>query len=340
MPTISRLSAMLFGIVALMGTGCVASDPVTYPAAGATQNPVGGTWRVAAAPKPGPELRVMSFNIRRPVLTDGLNHWPNRRQKVARFIHQQQPDIIGLQECVASQRDDLLQQLPMYASVGVGRADGRLQGEMCAIFYRPSRFDLLKQGHFWLSETPREPGSKSWGAAWTRMVSWVRLHDRNTGQDLYLFNTHFSVASDRAREASARMLVAAIDKIAGDAPVIVTGDFNDAPDSLPHQLLTQGTRHAKHSGTSFTLNDTYRMVHRRQSYEPGTRHGFSGDTRGNRMDWVMTSPAFDVLEAGLLNQPVDGRYVSDHHPVFAVMRLHNAPALAQAQAVASVNQAN
>jgi len=262
-------------------------------------------------------MRVMSFNLRRPVFLDGANHWPHRKQRVVRLIESNQPDVIGMQECVAGQADYLALALPQYAIVGAGREDGARGGEMCAVFYRRDRFTLRDRGHFWLSDTPDRPGSKSWGSMWTRMVTWVELTDRNTGEDFFLFNTHFSVASQHARESSAVLLAQRIAAIAGDAPVLVTGDFNDAADSRTHALLTTASPRL---ASAVPLRDTFRAANPRVRDEPGTRHNFVGGTDGPRIDWVLSCDRFEVLAAGVLVQPVQKRYVSDHHPVFAVVK--------------------
>ena len=69
--------------------------------------------------------------------------------------------------------------LPFY---GVGRDDGKRQGEYAGIYYRRDRFerDVTEEGTFWLSDTPEVPGSKSWGNSYPRVVTWIRLIDRST----------------------------------------------------------------------------------------------------------------------------------------------------------------
>jgi len=190
---------------------------------------------------------------------------------------------------------------------------------MCAIFYRRDRFALRDHGHFWLSDTPHEPGSKAWGALWTRMVTWARLHDRTTGQDVTVFNTHFSVASAEARDRGAQLLRQRMAALAPAGPVLVTGDFNEGAD------LPAYTRLTRDEPMSLGLNDTYRAVRLSRSAEPGTRHGFSGDTDGQRIDWVLASDHFTTQRAEVLTARVQGRVLSDHHPVAADLRYRQTP---------------
>jgi len=276
-------------------------------------------------------LRVLSFNLRRPFLLDGPNHWNLRRDEVVAFLHTQDADLIGTQECVAGQAEDLLAALPRYAMVGAGRDDGRRAGEMCAIFYRRDRFVLRDHGHFWLSDTPHEPGSKSWGALWSRMVTWARLHDRAAGRDLTVFNTHFSVVSAEARRRGARLLRQRMAELAPHGPVIVTGDFNEGADQHAYDRLTAD------QPLSPGLNDTYRAVRLGRTPEPGTRHGFSGDTGGPRIDWVLASDHFVTQRAEVLTARVRGRTLSDHHPVAADLRYRgNAESMVRANRRMSV----
>ena len=118
---------------------------------------------LAAATATAADLDVMSFNIRYGLADDGEDSWPHRREHVVDTITAHDPDLLGTQECLAFQRDYLTDNLPGYTVVGVGRDDGAGAGEMCAAFYRTTRFELLDQGTFWLSETPEGSGGSTRG---------------------------------------------------------------------------------------------------------------------------------------------------------------------------------
>jgi len=141
-------------VVALLAAGCT-----TQPAA-------------------APELRVMSFNIRCATAPDGPNVWANRRELFVQTVREFDPDIFGSQEVVGVQAPELREPFADFTFVGVGRNDGKESGEMSPILFRSKRFEMVASGHFWLSETPEVPGSKSWDAAITRIATWVRLRDR------------------------------------------------------------------------------------------------------------------------------------------------------------------
>ncbi|MCA9323305.1 MAG: redoxin family protein, partial [Planctomycetes bacterium] len=155
---------------------------------------------LAMPPLPSPgSLNVMTWNLRY-AASRGPNAWAGRRSGMIELIHAWQPEILATQECLPIQRSDLLKALPGYECVGEGR-DGDGRGEMMAVFYRRDRFQLLAQEHYWLSETPMRPGSKSFDAACCRMVTRLRLEERSTGRVLELWNTHFDHESARARHA-------------------------------------------------------------------------------------------------------------------------------------------
>src|ERR1051325_6769421 len=123
-------------------------------------------------------IRIMTYNIR---FADNKppHAWSQRLPQMVRRLKAQRPDLLGVQEAYWQQMRDLAAALPEYAWVGMG-VRGGTAGEFTAIFYPRDRFDLLDFDHFWLSGTPTTIGSKSWGNAYVRMVTWVKLRDRRS----------------------------------------------------------------------------------------------------------------------------------------------------------------
>ena len=160
-------------------------------------------------------LNKASYNIRCNNPGDGENAWPNRKERVKALILFHEYDVVGVQEARPEQMEDL-QQMPGFASVGVGR-DGEAGGEFSAIFYRVDRIQVLDSGTFWLSETP-EKVSKGWDAALNRICTWAKMKDRATRRVFYFFNTHFDHIGPVARHKSAELLVARIRETAGSDP--------------------------------------------------------------------------------------------------------------------------
>jgi endonuclease/exonuclease/phosphatase family metal-dependent hydrolase len=262
-------------------------------------------------------VRVMSFNIRYGTARDGENRWDNRKEFLVETIRAFDPDLLGTQETLKFQRDDLKELLPDYAVIGVGRNDGRDDGEMMALYYRHDRFEELEQGHFWLSETPEEAGSRSWDSSLPRMVTWVRLRDRQRPEwpPLTFFNTHFDHVGTTARLESARLLRTRIEAAAGTGPVIVTGDFNCGEGSPPYRALFGST-----DANRTTFIDAFRSRHPESLGDEGTFSGFRADqTAGPRIDWIGVSLDWIVQESAIDRTSREGRTPSDHWPVTATL---------------------
>jgi endonuclease/exonuclease/phosphatase family metal-dependent hydrolase len=286
---------------------------------------------VAAAIAPG-DLRVMSVNVRVKTLFDGPNFWQFRKGFLASRIRAFDPDLLGTQECLADQTDYLRDQLPGYEFFGVGRNDGDRRGEMCGVFFKSAKFEKLDGGHFWLSKSPTTPGSKGWGAWFPRLVTWVKLRPRDGGQTFYWFNTHFDAFASRARLESAKLLRRQMASLAGGAPAVVTGDFNADEGSDAYTTLVSGKGLAS---IGPRLIDTFRTAHPTQTRGDGTRHGFAGGRGGPRIDWIMATPAFQTVAAGIdRSAAAFRRFPSDHFPVTAVLRPIAQPRLANLSATA------
>src|SRR5687767_2573217 len=273
---------------------------------------VGGL--AGAQPAARDPLQVMSFNIRYGTAKDGDNHWPARREMLFDVIRERDADLIGLQEALAFQIDEIEAAVPGYAVVGVGRDDAGRAGEFSAILFKKGRFRVADAGTFWFSDTPEVPASKSWGNNITRICTWARFIDRD-GRGFYHFNLHLDHESQPSRERSTALLRQRIDAraFAGD-PVIVTGDFN-----VGERNPALSTLVAKTDAPPFV--DTYRVVHADETVV-GTFTGFkTGNTNGEKIDYVLVQPGAEVITAEIIRTSRNDRYPSDHFPVSAVIRL-------------------
>lgn len=262
----------------------------------------------AQPPATAAPLSVMSFNIRYATAKDGDNHWTLRREHLFALLREQRADVIGLQEALHDQIGEILEAVPGYAYVGVGRADGRKAGEYAALLYRTARLQVRRTDTFWFSDTPQVVNSKSWGNTVERICTWAYFEDRE-GPAFYLYNVHLDHESQPSRERSVALLLATIADRDPKAPVIVTGDFN-AAESNP---AVQAMRPA--------FVDAFRVVHPNAA-EVGTFTNFVvGRTTGEKIDYVFVEPGTEVLDAAILRNARDGRYPSDHFPVTARIRI-------------------
>lgn len=262
-------------------------------------------------PAGGGLVHVMTFNLRYPARDPG-HLWEQRRPLTAALLRLERPTVLGTQEGYHGQVRDVAADLPDgYEWVGLGR-EGGSRGEFAAVFYDAGRLRPLEYDHFWLSDTPRGVGSVSWGNTIPRMATWVRFADPASRAELVVLNTHLDHASAPARERGAELLaetVASFDPL----PVVVTGDFNAPAGAGP--VYTRMTAKAG-------LVDTWAAAHRQLTPEfetcPGYREPAVG---GDRIDWVLATPAITAEAAAINPFGGNGRYPSDHLPVQALLRL-------------------
>ena len=249
-------------------------------------------------------LTVMSFNIRVPVDPEPERAWPARRPVVAAMLRHAAPDLIGTQELVRRQAEDIVADLPHYAWFGRDRMGGH-DDEHMAILYRRDRLRLVEQGDFWFSDTPDVPGSRHWGNIHPRMTTWGLFARRDTGARFHAFNTHFPYRAEDApvRLRCAEALLARIAALPVDEPVVLTGDFNtDAAD-------------AAHARLASVLADA-REGAARVAGPAGTFHGFTGRPEARRIDWIMTR-GWRARRYATLTDHRGAVWPSDHFPVVA-----------------------
>jgi endonuclease/exonuclease/phosphatase family metal-dependent hydrolase len=257
-----------------------------------------------------PAVHVMSFNVR--VGSDGLHDpWADRRAAAAAVLRSEAPTVIGTQEGLYGQLREISADLPShYEWIGTGR-EGGSRGEFMAVFFDARRLDPREFDHFWLSDTPAAIGSSSWGNKVVRMATWIRFHDRETGQDFVLLNTHLDHAVDKAQRLGAELVAERLAAFDPTLPVVVTGDFNVAAEaSVPYDTLTGGAG----------LVDTWSAAANRLTPAYATYHGYKPPLEGgDRIDWILVRPDTRVQAAAINTRTVDGRWGSDHWPVQALV---------------------
>jgi len=265
-------------------------------------------------PALGPALGVMTFNIRYGTADDGPDRWERRRELLLDVVRNEAPDVLGLQEALRTQLDDIVQAHLGYAVLGVGRDDGRTRGEYAAILVREDRVDVLEQGTFWFSDEPDRPGSMGWEAHFPRICTWARLSDRASGHAFYVYNVHWDHESQLSRERSAALLQERVRTRAHPDPVIVTGDFNAGEENPAFQGLVA-------PNAIPPLIDTFRAIYPDEAGVIGTFHAFRGSVTGEKIDAVLAAPDWLPLDAEIVHTSRDGRYPSDHFPVTARLAL-------------------
>ncbi|QSG12781.1 Metal-dependent hydrolase [Halapricum desulfuricans] len=261
-------------------------------------------------------FRVMTYNVRYDNPDDGEHRWSNRREGVADTIRFREPSLLGLQEPLEHQLSYLREQLPGYEWAGDPRVDGDSEGEYSPVAFDGRRFDLVETDTFWLSETPERAGSLGWDARHPRIVTWVRLRDRDTGAVFVHANTHFSHDGPQARRHSARLLRERLDELTDDEPVIVTGDFNCIAGESPHETIVDPD-----AGRRALSNAIDRSEH--GHYGPETSvTDFEHLVPNRKIDHVFVTDDVEVRQHGVCTDLFAAeRYPSDHFPVLAQVRL-------------------
>ena len=247
---------------------------------------------------------IISYNIRYDNNWDIENSWEIRRSNIIQMLFKYSPSIIGIQEGLLNQVQYIDSSLINYDYVGVGRDDGKEKGEFCAIYFDTTRYVLLKNSTFWLSETP-DTISVGWDAALERICTYGLFKDRITKKEFWIFNTHFDHMGSIAREKSSRLILKRIKKINRQSlPVILMGDFNSIPNSPPvKEIITE-------------LSDALQISKEKLHGPRGTFIGFNEDLPiEKRIDYIFTKK-LKVLSYGHINDRLDNnRHISDHLPV-------------------------
>ncbi len=247
-------------------------------------------------------MKIMSFNV----LCAGHDgrEWENRIERVVEVIKTHNPDSFGVQEAHIGWMKALTKNLPDYAFVGVGRDDGKEDGEFSAVFYKKDMFDAGENGNFWLSETPDVPGL-GWDAACIRICSYVMLTQKATGKKFCHFNTHLDHVGLVAMQKGAELVAKKANEICVDCPAVFTGDFNVTPESAPCKAVKDGGFVDSRDVADVTdMGNTF--------------HNFLGPEKNHSViDYVFVKGDVKVKEFKVDRNFYLGDVPSDHYPVIA-----------------------
>jgi len=252
------------------------------------------------------ELTVISYNIRYDNPNDGENQWKYRKERVANYIKEIRPDIIGMQEVLDPQLVFLDVSLTEFSFVGVGREDGKTKGEYSPILYNSNSLSLLQTDTFWLSETPTVI-SVGWDAALERICTYAQFEHKETGQKFWVFNTHFDHIGELARIQSAKLINQKVKMLnMNNSPVVITGDFNLTPDTAPIKIFQNAYKDVMQKTPANANNYA-------------TFTGFDKLSNGeDRIDYIFQK-GLKMLEAThVWLKTTSGGWASDHHPVEAI----------------------
>lgn len=273
----------------------------------------------------GQTLNVATYNLRNANGEDSVagNGWGKRFPVIGDMVQFYDWDIWGTQEGKSWQLTDLLSVLPDYGYIGIGRDDGKKAGEFSAIFYKKSRFELLKSGDFWLSKVTDRP-NKGWDAVLPRICTWGLFKEKKSGKIFYFYNLHMDHIGTVARSESSKLILAKIKEAGVKIPVILTGDFNVDQNSDSYKVLEN----------SNILHDSYNLTKNRLAHAATFQDYGHGLRASERIDHIFLSNTFLVKRYGILtdsyveeSKNASGktigtmRYPSDHFPVMITTEL-------------------
>ncbi|MBS1496570.1 MAG: endonuclease/exonuclease/phosphatase family protein [Bacteroidetes bacterium] len=257
------------------------------------------------------QLKVMTYNMRLALASDKEDDWEHRKEMFAGMIGFYDPDFFGVQEALPQQVNYLETNLNKYKHIGIGR-DGVNKGEASAIFYLASKFQLLQSNTFWLSETPGAI-SKGWDASYIRICTYGLFKDKKSGKKFWVFNTHLDNDGKVARAKGLELILKRMDSLnTSNLPVILTGDFNTAPNT---DVITN---------LKTKMNDTKDICTSKPFGPAGTFNGFKYcEPVQDKIDYIFVSkiPAITVSKFAVLNNSINMHYPSDHFPVYAVIKI-------------------
>ena len=256
------------------------------------------------------EVKVMSFNIRFPAEEGRPHDWSKRKENLLQLILDHPSDFIGLQEAVPIQVEYLAENLPEYGYTSRSREASPDEGEAVPIFYNREKWNMVEDGHFWLSDTPEVPGSVTWGNAWIRMVTWGIFVHRENADTILVINTHFDNVSQPSREKSTELTLERIEKKANGHPVLLIGDLNVREDNIVIEKIEQEG-----------FSDTYREVHPEPQQTDFTFHGWTDPVGHSRIDYIFARGHGETIDSYVIREHEGEIYPSDHFAVFSHIKI-------------------
>ena len=253
------------------------------------------------------KIKICSFNLRCDVAVDGINQFSKGRcNRVLELIANEVPDVIGFQEMTSSMFDFMRDSLVEYTLYGCGR-DKNYGGESTAIAIKKNGFRVISYDTFWLSYTPSVPGS-TFGAdqsACPRTATALFVHKDGCCENFRVVNTHLDHIGERARALGIAEILQYISRF--PEKFVLTGDFNATPDSSVIAAVNGMT----HNG---------RRARELTECVGSTFHDFGRRTDDFKIDYIFSDAEYIPEESKLVAYPpVNGVYVSDHHPVFSTI---------------------
>lgn len=252
----------------------------------------------------GNTIKAVTFNIRCDYGQDGENGFPFRQNLIREAIHRERPHIIGFQEVLPHVASWLKDTFSEYYFLGCGR-EKDLSGEQALTAVLKSRFQMIQLHTFWLSPSPKEPGSRyREQSSCPRTCTELLLQDTESLRLYHVLNTHLDHEGCHARILAMKQLLKHIhtmhdtQPLYTDSSLLFMGDFNAGPDEPEIRLLLDD---------GFLTDLTEGL--------PGTFHDYGRLSAPQKIDYIMADSSIKCLSRSLWTKRQDGLFLSDHYPV-------------------------
>jgi len=267
--------------------------------------------------KENENIVVASYNTRIYTTTDRWQKcYTFRATLIKEGIQEMNPDIIGFQEAQDIHRGYYNSILKDY-DVTYKNRENKKGSEACPIYFRKDKFNCLKTGHFWLSETP-DVESISWGAACVRVCSYAVLEEKKSNKELVVFNTHLDHVSAEARINEIKVVTDKRKELGfEDKASLIMGDMNDY----------LGSPTINHLFDNF--NDSWAEAKDKNGIPShhATYQSYGGKLDNTRIDFIGVSKSkVEVEKYNCLSKTYNkwwykNVYASDHFPVYVDIKL-------------------
>lgn len=255
-------------------------------------------------------LKLITLNLRYGTPADKENSWKNRKKRVQTLFKNYSDGIIATQEALPLQINDILKAVPKLDVVYRSRTKEQDDGPANAIFYDKRKWKVIEHETFWLSDTPEEPASKSWGNSLPRVSTMVVFEEKSSGKQIKLMNVHLDHRSQNSREKSVDLVLRKLMAESDPMPTFLVGDLNMRPTNSLIRKLQQ------------YFTDTFEG----DELDGCTYHDYHGGSHCPRIDYIFYQEGQGISKTGFkIDQwKQKGSYPQDHYPVFASFKFGEA----------------
>ena len=250
------------------------------------------------------ELNVISFNVRCCDDANG-NSIEERAPRLNKVMSGYDADVIGFQEYTPTWDKYIMENLGGKFEI-FNKTRSQSDTESTPILWRKDKFECIKTGYFWLSDTP-EVESKGWDEIYNcfRMCVYVILEDKESKKRFTFMNTHFGFG-DNGQIKSAKLIDEYSKKISS-YPTFIVGDFNMNPDTPAYAVMSE----------LFTDVNTVTVNDMRTTY-----HGYNPEKITDaHIDFCFINKYVKPVHQKIMDDLVDGMFPSDHYGLHIELEL-------------------